>query len=94
MALKVGDEFVGFKVIAEIRKNKMASTQKQECELEMFYGKGFNPTSDLLADALEKEIIVKVGNTHYLKDEKLGGISKVRELMKDTEFVERLKLLL
>jgi len=92
--LKVGDTFLGFKVTAEIRKNKLAATQKQECELDMFYGKGFSAVSDILQDALDKGVITRTGNTFWLGGDKLGTIGKVRELFKDEAFIDRVKSLL
>lgn len=86
--LKQGDNFVGFKVEAEIRKNKMANTQKQSCTMEMFYGKGFNPASDLLEDAMGKGVIVKTGNSYSFRDEKIAvGLPKLREWLRENEEV-------
>lgn len=92
MNLKQGDDFVGFKVEAEVRKNKLAPTQKQSCELEMFHGKGFSGTSDLLQDALDKGIITKDKSSYFFEGVKVAhGQPKMRELMKDSEFVSRVQ---
>ncbi len=82
--LKQGENFIGFEVKAEIRKNKLA-TEKKECVLEFFYGKGFNPASDLLQDALDKGIITKEGNLYFLGETKIGMIGKLREWIPEHE---------
>jgi RecA/RadA recombinase len=81
--LKIGEKFVGFKVDAEVKKNKLAPTERAECTMDFFYGEGFSATSDLLQDALDKGIITKTGNLYYFSQEKIGMIGKVREWMKD-----------
>lgn len=85
--LKVGEEFVGFKVEVEVRKNKLAGTAKQSCELELFYGKGFSTTSDLQATAIAKGIITREGNTFFVKGEKIGTKGKLAEWIKENEEV-------
>jgi len=92
--LKQGDEFVGFKVEAEIGKNKLAPTQRKTCLIDMFYGKGFSAVSMLLEQAIEKGVIERRGNTFFLGDEKLGMISKVREWLKDEQNAEKIKELI
>lgn len=82
---------VGMVVEAEIKKNKLASTVAQKCEIHMIYGSGFSAVSDLLQDALDKKVITRVGNTFWFGEEKLGMKSKVQELIKDDEFVSRIK---
>lgn len=81
--LKIGEKFVGFKVDAEVKKNKLAPTERAECTMDFFYGEGFSATSDLLQDALDKGVITKEGNTYFAFSEKIGMIGKVREWMKD-----------
>lgn len=91
MNLKVGEKFVGFKVKAEVKKNKVADTERQFCELEFFYNRGFNPTSDLLQDALDAGIITRSGNTFFIGDEKIGMKAKMSEWMEDESNVQKLK---
>lgn len=82
--LKQGENFVGYKVKVEIKKNKLAATEKAECVLEMLYGKGFSATSDLVDEALDRGIITKVGNTYFLGETKIGtGAPKLREWAKE-----------
>jgi recombination protein RecA len=83
--LKVGEDFVGFRVEAEIRKNKCAPTQKQSCELDMFYGKGFSAVSDLLQQAQDKGVITRVGNTFFFLGAKIGTKAKLTEWIKEHE---------
>lgn len=91
MNLKVGDKFVGFKVKAEIKKNKLADTEKQFAELEFFYNRGFNPTSDLKQDALDAGVLTREGNTFFFAETKIGGKAKLTEWMENEENVVRLK---
>lgn len=80
--IKVGDRFTGFDVKVQIKKNKLAPTEKAECNLEMRYGEGFSKTSDLLATALDKEIISKTGNTYSFAGEKIAvGMPKLNDWM-------------
>lgn len=82
---------VGMVVEAEVMKNKRSGTKGHTCNIEMIYGEGFNPVSDLLQDAVDKGVIVRTGNTFFMGDTKLGMKSKVAELMKDEDFVSQLK---
>lgn len=77
--LKSGEDFVGFRVEAEIKKNKCAPTQRQTCEMDMFYGKGFSGTTDLVAEALEKGVLTREGNTFHFLGSKLGTKKKLDE---------------
>lgn len=82
--LKQGEDFVGFKVEVEIRKNKLASTQKQSCELELFYGKGFSAMSDQFQDELDSGVITKTGNSYFRNGEKIGvGLAKAKQWLNE-----------
>lgn len=94
VVLKQGDQKIGKVIVAEMKKNKLTSTESKEAEAHFLYDSGFSKTADLLDTALEKGIISRKGNTYYLGTEKLGMISKLRILFKDSEFVERIKQLL
>lgn len=81
--LNQGEDRIGFVVNAEIRKNKMADTMNDVAELELYYGLGFSPTSDLFAMALDKGIIEKRGNRYFFGENVLGtGVTKAKEGMK------------
>lgn len=71
--------YVGFRVEAEIKKNKCAGTQREKCTLDMLYGHGFTLVNDIVKSALEKEILTKTGNTFYYLGEKLGTKKKLDE---------------
>lgn len=78
-----GDRQVGEVIEAEIRKNKLAGTLKQSCELTMIYGQGFSKEADLLQELLDKGEVVKKGNTFWRGETKLGvGLAKAREALK------------
>lgn len=74
--IKSGDTFTGFEVKAEIRKNKLAPSEKKECTLDFRYGIGFDPQSDLKQDALDKGVITREGNTFSFSGEKIGTKAK------------------
>ena len=86
-----GDQQVGDIIEAEIRKNKLAATNKQKVELTMLYGQGFSAEADLLQEMLDSGAVFKKGNTYFIKkkyphgvvEEKLGiGLNKAREALK------------
>lgn len=90
-----GDAQLGLVINAEVRKNKLAPTQKQSCELVMIFGKGFSCENDLLEDALAKGVIVKKGQFYYLGEEKIGrGSTGVMEALKDDALAGRIKMAL
>jgi len=86
-----GDQQVGEVIIAEVRKNKLAPTNKQSCELTMVYGEGFNKDADLIEAAKEK-LFEKRGQFFYWNDEKIArGEAGLRELFKDESFAAKIK---
>lgn len=87
--MSIGERIVGYKAEAEIRKNKVASTERQKCTLEMEYGKGFLASANLFDSAKEAGVLREVGRTWYFGEEKLGSVSKVREALKDEEFAAK-----
>lgn len=94
--LKEGDRRVGDVVIVQVRKNKLAPTKHQECELQFIFGRGFSPEADLLRDALEKGLITKQGNSFLFEGKKLAvGLAKMRKYLEgDPELAEKLKALM
>lgn len=77
--IKKGDQQVGLVVEVEARKNKLAPTQKQTCELQMIFGSGFSAEADKLARMVESGEIRKVGNTFWHGEVKIGvGQEKAR----------------
>lgn len=90
MNVKVGEKIVGYKAEAEIRKNKVASTERQKCDLEMEYGKGFLAAASLFDDAVAAGVITRTGNTHWFGDLKLGSVAKVKEALKEGDFAAKI----
>lgn len=79
-----GENQVGEIIEAEIRKNKLAPTNKQKCELTMLWGTGFSAEADLLAELLASGEITRKGNTFYRNGEKFAvGLTKAREALKN-----------
>lgn len=78
-----GDNQVGEIIEASIRKNKLAPTNKQSCELTMLYGSGFSVEADLLQELLDSGEVTKKGNSYFRGETKLGvGLAKAREALK------------
>lgn len=78
-----GENQIGEGVIAEIRKNKLAPTLKQTCDLTMIYGEGFSVKADLLQQLLDSGEVTKKGNTYFRGETKLGiGLNNARNALK------------
>jgi len=88
--VKISDRIVGYKAKAEIRKNKLAPTERQSCELEMSYMEGFLAAASLFDDAVAAGVFEKRGNLWYMKDEKLGFEKKVKDMLKEQIFAEKI----
>lgn len=93
-ALYQGDTKSGEVIVATMKKNKVGGVRYAEAELEFEFANGWNPTADVLADALEQEIITKTGNTYWFKDFKIGTKSKLDEWFKIEENAAMVKELL
>lgn len=90
----VSDRQVGDVIEVEIRKNKLAGTLKQSCEMVLIYGEGFQKSNDTMQEALDKGIITKQGQFFFFEGEKIArGQNGLRELFK-TEFADKIKELL
>lgn len=91
VVLKQGDQKIGKVIVAEMKKNKLSSSESQEADAHFFYLDGFSKTEDLLESAIDKGVIRKEGNTHWFGDTKLGMISKVRTWIKEEENAQAIK---
>lgn len=91
VVLKSGDKTIGKVIILKVLKNHAGPTEGKEMEVQLIHGEGFSVGANLLQKALDLGVIRKEGNTHFLGSEKLGTIGKVRELLKEEEFVDKLK---
>ncbi len=85
IALKVGDKRVGKVVVAEVKKNKLASTEGMTLDARILFGEGFSKSADLLQDAIDANVFNKIGNTYFLGETKIGMRSKLVEWAKDNE---------
>jgi len=70
-SIKQGDQFIGNKTRVKVVKNKLAPPFGQ-AEVEIRFGEGICPWSDLLNRALELELIEQRGSWFSFGDEKLG----------------------
>jgi len=91
LQVKQGDKKIGKVVIGIVTKNKLAKTEGMETESSIIFGEGFSASQDMLGDAIERGVITKTGNSYFFKGEKLGMITKVREMMKDPGFAQKIK---
>lgn len=93
VSLKQGDRKVGKVVIGEVRKNKVAPTEGMELDGQLIFGIGFSAGADLLADAIERGVITKKGNSYYLGGEKLAvGLTATRQAIEgDALLFEKVK---
>lgn len=91
MNVKIGEKIVGYKAEAEIRKNKLADTEKVKVDLELEYGKGWLASANLFEEALEKGVITRTRNTHWFGDLKLGSVAKVKEALKEEGFAAKVQ---
>lgn len=82
--IKSGDTVVGKQIWAKVwRKNQVAATEGKEVMLEVIFGDGFSPVTDLIDDALTNRIIEKKGNSYFLDEERIAvGLPKLREALK------------
>ena len=92
--IKKGEKIVGKVVRINVSKNHFAATEGLEIESNLIFQEGFSYAADLLDDAIERGVITKEGNTHFINGRKLGMIGKVRDMMKEEEFVKEIKALL
>lgn len=81
--LKKGDERVGEVIEATMKKNKVGGAKYASADLQFVFGEGWNPTADILADAIEAGIITRTGNTFWLGEEKIGTKAKLDEWLKE-----------
>lgn len=94
VAIKAGENIIGYVVVGEVwKKNKLSGNVGMKVDANFLNNEGFSKAADLLQDALDAGVFTKQGNTFYFQGEKLGMISKVRELMK-TDFSEKIKQVL
>lgn len=91
-SLKQGDKFIGKRIKATVVKDKCNGKEKSQVLVNLFFGEGFDRTEGLMEEALRKGVLTRRGNLFYFEGEKLGMVSKMRELMK-TDFADKLKSL-
>lgn len=79
-----GEDQIGLVIEAEIRKNKLAGTNKQTAELSMLFGEGFSAEADLLTDLMENATLVRKGRTYYHEGVKIAvGEANARQWLKE-----------
>lgn len=83
--LSSSGERVGEIIVATAKKNKIGGKKYAEAELQFVFGKGWNPVADLVADALERQVITRTGNTFFYGDFKIGTKTKLDEWFKIPE---------
>lgn len=89
-SIKQGDAVKGYSIDIKVTKNKVGAPDKV-CTLDYFFDTGFHGESNYFDVAVERDIIVREGNSYYLDGEKLGtGQKKAKEALTE-EIVEKIK---
>jgi recombination protein RecA len=90
-AIKDGDEVVGNKTKVKIVKNKVAPPFR-EAEVDVVYGEGISPVSELVDLAVEYKFITKSGAWFGYKDSRVQGRENMKTWLKENA-EERIALL-
>jgi hypothetical protein len=90
--IKDGTDFVANRTRVKVVKNKLAVPFK-ECEFNIRYGHGIDIQDDILALAVEANIVQKSGSWYSKGEQKLGqGSAKVCELLReDSEMADTIR---
>lgn len=82
--IKDGDTLAGSRVRVKVVKNKLAPPFK-EAEVDLYYGEGFSPESDLLDRGTEMGVIEKSGFWYAWNGTRLGnGRENARRFLRDS----------
>lgn len=83
--LKTGTNVIGIKSVAKVVKNKMAPPMTS-CFLNIYFDKGFDNDIEIIDNAIESNVIHKVGSWFYYKDNKLAqGKEGAKNFLKSKE---------
>lgn len=89
--IKQGEDKIGHIIEINVVKNGFAPPFKK-AYIEIIYGKGVgDELDDLINFALQKEIIVRVGNTYCYGNDKFVGKNRLKEFLKDEVVLSELK---
>ena len=97
--LKKGEEIIGHKIRATVKKNKLAPPFRK-AEISFYYDRGFDNNTDIISLAVENNIIQKSGMWYSYKDERIGqGLENSAQYLRDnfkvfTEIESQIKKLL
>lgn len=81
--LKSGIDIIGIKSKVSITKNKLAPPYKT-CFIDIYFGKGFDKTKEIIEYAIEKEIILKNGSWYFFNDTKIcQGKNQLENYLKE-----------
>lgn len=76
-----GANRVGSTVTIRQKKNKVGGVQDADCELRYLFAHGFEKVADPIEAGLADGSIVKKQNTYWRGEERLGTISRAREIL-------------
>lgn len=90
--IRQGEATIGKKISAEVVRDKVWGNEKKTISADLLFGAGFSMTSNLLDEAMARGVITKDGSHFFFQGEKLCyGMPKMRELLKDEVFAEKVK---
>jgi recombination protein RecA len=82
-SLKKGEDFIGNKIKATVKKNKVAAPFKQ-AELEIYFDEGISEIADVVNLAIKHGVIAKSGSWLAFEGEKVGqGVDNARKFLKE-----------
>ena len=90
--LKKGEDCIGSKIRATVKKNKVAAPFKK-AEFDIYFDEGISEITDILDLAIKHGIVKKSGAWLSFEDEYIGqGREKTREALKDNKaLLEKIK---
>lgn len=82
-SLKKGEDFIGNKIKATVKKNKVAAPFKQ-AELEIYFDEGISEIADVINLSIKHGVIAKSGAWLAFENEKIGqGVDNARKFLKE-----------
>ncbi len=90
--IKHGDTCIGIKSMVKITKNKLAPPLTKAL-VDIYFNKGFDPTTEIISCAIDKGIIEKRGAWFFYNEQKIaqGKDSTIKTLIENPELFGLIK---